>query len=96
MSKRRQMGDILVKKENAGFVGEKLIVRIPSLETFNREGFPYQDVKEDQDCCLMNCGDPDCIEYANLEVLDENFQFKGWCCHVSECQLEEYKGKGND
>lgn len=89
MSKRRNPGDILVKKEHAGFIGEKLIVRIPTLDIFNHDGFPYTEVKEDHDQCLMGCEDPACVEYANVQVLDPSLNPIGWCCHVSECQLED-------
>ena len=89
MSNRYQPGDILIKKENAGFVGQKLKVRIPTLEVFNSHGFPYADLQEDHGSCFMNCGDDNCVEYANLEVLNEQNSHEGWVCHISECQLEK-------
>lgn len=34
--------------------------------------------------------DPDCIEWANIQVLDQNLQPTGeWEHHVPECQLDD-------
>jgi hypothetical protein len=89
MSIRRNLGDILIKKKGGGFTSEVLIVRIPTLKTFKEHGFPYTSEKEDQDNCMCNCGDSNCVEYANLEVLNKELQHDGWIYHVSECQLED-------
>jgi len=78
MSKRHQSGDIVTKKVNAGFIGEECIIRIvvePGEEKYLMPCF--------------QCGDPLCIEWPNLEVLDENCQVVGKCYHVSDCEMED-------
>lgn len=83
MSKRRTAGDVVIKSPNAGFVGEPLKVRICP-ETYDP---PYPpDYFEP---CFMDCGDDECREWVNLEVLDVNGNADGYCYHVSECQMED-------
>jgi len=79
MSKRRNKGDIVLKVKNAGFVGEELIIKITD------------DSFENVDYCMMNCGDKNCREFANVDVLNKDLLCIGACCHVSECQMEDYE-----
>jgi hypothetical protein len=89
MSKRRVPGTIAVKKENAGFIGQALIVRVPTTETLLLE-FTTMQPEENNGSCMMSCGDPDCVEFANIEVLDsQTMKRMGWACHVSECELND-------
>ena len=68
MSKRRKAGDRVWKKPMAGFVGEA------SFATIEREGAP--------EGCLLDCGDPDCVEWANVRTDDGAYAY-----HVSECEM---------
>ena len=77
MSKRRTKGEIVIKARNAGFIGQELIIQI------NDDSF------ENVDYCMMTCGDKDCREFANVDVLDVDGKIIGTCCHVSECQMED-------
>ena len=77
MTKRRNVGEIVWKKANAGFIGERLIIKIPD-DQLDNTGY-----------CMLSCGDPDCVEYANLYVLNADGSYRGDCCHVSECQMED-------
>ena len=77
MSKRRYLGDVVVKKENAGFIGQRLIIELP------------KDIVNNTDWCMLDCGDKMCAEYANVYVLDESGKRIGECYHVSECQMED-------
>lgn len=81
MSKRRAVGDIVIKRENAGFVGERLKIRIVDIDPDPR----YTP----DDPCLLDCGDSGCREWANCEVLDEHDSAVGYVYHVSECQMED-------
>ena len=77
MSIRRNKGDIIKKVKNAGFIGQELIIQISD------------DSFENVDFCMLDCGDKDCREFANVDVLGENGKVIGQCCHVSECQMED-------
>jgi len=75
VSKRRRIGDQIIKVANAGFVGEPLVCTIPDLPE-NHEFEP----------CLMSCGDPECKERVTLYVIEAPNQFAP-VYHVSECQM---------
>ena len=83
-------GEFVVKKENAGFCQERLILYIPKLEDFKKYGFDYSAANEDEENCVM-CDDPHCREYANLLVVKENVISEEWIYHVSECMMDDYK-----
>lgn len=78
MSKRRNIGDTVIKRENAGFTGKRLRVRI---EQIPRPEYP--------DYCMLDCDDPECREYPDLAVLDDSGNVTGYCYHVSECEMED-------
>jgi hypothetical protein len=75
MSKRRNIGDIVMKREGAGFTGSRLRVRIEPIE--------YAEY------CILDCGDKDCKEYPDLAVLDDSDNVAGYVYHVSECEMED-------
>jgi hypothetical protein len=76
MSKRRHAKEIVWKKENAGFVGQASLVQI-------------QDDYE-PDYCMLDCGDPECREWATCWACDKDGNpTGGMACHVSECQMED-------
>lgn len=84
MSKRRQEFEKVRKKANAGFVGEPLVIRLVDLDEKHPRSNPMY-----RSYCILNCGDPDCEEWANCEVLDSNNNEIGYVYHVSECQMED-------
>ena len=65
MSQRRSKGDIVWKQPGAGFV--------------MRAGWIV--LRGDPGPCLLDCGDPDCLEW------DGQSANGGWAYHVSECQM---------
>lgn len=81
MSKRRQVGDIVRKKPGAGFCGESCIIRLIELET-DPVRLQYPSM------CVLKCGDKDCIEWDNAEILENN-EVVGYLCHISECEMED-------
>ena len=70
-------GQVFRKRAFAGFVGEPLTCRIPTNADLDHERGP----------CMAECGDPGCIEWANVEVLEEG-EPVGWVYHISECEAE--------
>lgn len=76
MSTRRKPGEVVRKRENAGFSGHAGIGVIP-------EG-------SEPDECMLGCGDRDCKEWPDLWPCDENGKPTGgnWC-HVSECEMSD-------
>lgn len=83
MSKRRKVGEIVIKKANAGFIGEPLVVRI--MPEIYEPPYP-KDYFET--CSMLSCGDDACREWVNLEVLNADGTVRGYCYHVSECEME--------
>jgi hypothetical protein len=77
MSIRRQIGDILKKKANAGFISEEVNIQIPDVS----ENHHY-------DYCMYHCGDDSCREWATVWILDKDGKVVGATYHVSECQME--------
>jgi hypothetical protein len=81
MSKRRSIGDVIVKVENAGFVGQRFRGRIEPEEPDDPRLIDY---------CTLECGDDQCREWANIAELGaDNKPTGGYAYHVSECQMED-------
>jgi hypothetical protein len=40
------------------------------------------------DICMMGCGNPECREWTNVQIVDGPFAGE-WLCHLSECQMED-------
>jgi hypothetical protein len=38
--------------------------------------------------CFL-CDDPDCVEWHNVEWIDESGKVIGTSCHLSECKMED-------
>ena len=90
MSVRRKAGDVVFKP---GFVG------------FIREGAYALICEEDEDwqmCCVLSCGDDDCMEWMDVWMLPgntveeanearRNENYIGLACHVSECEMYDSK-----
>lgn len=84
MSKRRNAGDIVLKRENAGFIGEASLCKIAP------ETAAYWSA------CMLHCGDPDCREWSTLWQCDAaGNPLGGVACHVSECEMEDAPCKAN-
>ena len=80
MSIRRNPGEIVKRKPGSGFIGsaEPELIRVPDGQEYN-EAEPW---------CML-CLDPDCREYANLEIVNEKFErTNNFLYHISECQME--------
>lgn len=78
MSQRRKPGEIVRRKPGSGFTGDAdpEWVMVPLEPAYSEEADP----------CILGCGDPDCREWANLEITSG--QFKGQTIyHISECEL---------
>ncbi len=76
MSVRRKPGEIVKRQPGSGFLNSAKPEFIKILDT------------DDYDPCMMGCGDPDCREWPNVEVLDENRVGTGdFLYHISECQM---------
>lgn len=83
MSKRRQAGEWVRCKPNAGFVGDSNRLRAQIQ--------PEED-KYWQPCFGLNgCVDPACREWATLwtEPDPESNGESHMLCHVSECEMED-------
>jgi hypothetical protein len=75
--KRRKGGEIVRKKENAGFVGVASLCKI------------VPEPPEYWAGCMF-CDDPDCREWNTLHECDAAGNLLGgMACHVSECQMED-------
>lgn len=90
MSKRRQIGDIVRKKTNAGFIGESLILKILDYgdEEWKKEhpnSSPYMECFGE----YRGCKDEECREWITCEIIVDG-KLTGNCCyHVSECEMED-------
>jgi len=78
MSKRRKPGDIVRRKPGSGFLGsaDPERIRIPSDVSIEDETIP----------CMLDCGDRECQEWANLEVVEGEFK-DSRLYHISECEM---------
>lgn len=78
MSQRRRPGEVVRREPGSGFVGsaDPQLIRVPS----------GNDYKEEADPCMMGCGDPECREWANLEIV-EGPHTGQFIFHISECQM---------
>lgn len=81
MSKRRKPLEIVKRKAGSGFCGssEPKYILLPEINIWNDE----------VDGCML-CDDPLCLEFANVEVLDDNKRPTGqYMFHISECEMED-------
>lgn len=96
MSKRRSPGEIVKRKAGSGFVGseEPSFVKVPEGKTYefdtikDSNGNWMANEGGEASRCMMGCKDPECREWANLEIVTG--PHKGNVIyHISECQMED-------
>lgn len=80
MSKRRTAGEIARRSPGSGFCGstEPELVRVPAGDAYIDEAAP----------CMMGCSDPECREWANLEIVSGE-HVGHFMYHISECDLDD-------
>jgi hypothetical protein len=78
MSPRRKPGEVVRREPGSGFVAssDPQMIRVPS-------GHDYSD---QADPCMMGCSDPECREWANLEIV-EGPHAGQFIYHISECEM---------
>lgn len=81
MSKRRRPGEIVARKPGSAFLGagQPRLVRL----TDETDGGLH-----DIDLCVGLCDDPECQEWANVEIIVGPHK-GGWMFHLSECMMED-------
>jgi hypothetical protein len=79
MSVRRGSGEVVRKKAYAGFLEEPCLIVLHT-----------EDPPEWQEYCMLDCGDPECREWANCEVVVDGKPTGKFCYHVSECEMEDF------
>jgi hypothetical protein len=99
MSKRRQPGEIVKRLAGSGFIesAEPSLIKIPEGKAYE---FPWKrnvandgwDTNEggEADYCMLDCGDTECREWANLEIISGPHKGE-YIYHVSECEMEDSK-----
>lgn len=76
MSKRRVAGEIVEKKQNAGFCGQRSYMML--------------EAEGDREPCILRCGDDDCTGWSNCRQYDEQLRPTDvWFYHVYECQMDD-------
>jgi hypothetical protein len=80
MSKRRVAGEIVRRAPGSGFCGsaEPELIRVPTGATYVDEADP----------CMMGCGDDECREWANVEIVSGEHAGH-FMYHISECQMAD-------
>jgi hypothetical protein len=81
MSKHRQVGVILKKKENGVYLIIPLVVKIVDIDPDPR----YKSYSR----CMLNCGDERCMEWANCEIMENGLPTGKYCYHISDCEMED-------
>jgi len=79
MSIRRKPGEIVRRRPGSGFISEAepAFIQVPEDEAYTLEADP----------CMLNCGDPECREWANLQIVDGEHAGQT-LFHISECEME--------
>ena len=76
MSKRRKAGDVVIRTPGSGFIGSAEPEKIKLIP------------EEDNDYCVLECGDKNCREWADCEVVDGPYKGQ-FVYHMSECQMKD-------
>jgi hypothetical protein len=101
MSKRRKPGEIVQRKPGSGFAGstEPQLVKVPEGKAYEYDTIPdgeggwVANPGGEADSCMMFCGDPECREWANLEIVSGPYKGE-FMCHIAECEMEDCKEPG--
>ena len=99
MSKRRNPGEVVHRASGtAGFIAVDsdslpILLRVPSGKAYEfdyifADGEWRENPGGEANYCMMGCGDPNCREWANVELVSGPYAGQH-LCHVSECQMEE-------
>jgi len=96
MSKRRNPGEIVRRTIGSGFCcsEDPQLVKVPdgkayeSLYVRGPGGKWQQNPGGEADSCVSGCGDPDCREWANLEIMTGPYKGE-FMCHISECEMSD-------
>lgn len=85
---RRQPNEIVRRKPGSCFLGaaEPSIVRLSG----PADGALYEGDSRDNYMPCVICDNPDCIEWANVQIVDGEHK-GGWLCHLSECEMEDWE-----
>jgi hypothetical protein len=82
MSKRRKIGDVVMKRAGAGFGGHACLCEIPDVEGNRTDRWKPERCRK--------CDDPDCRNWPTLWGLREDGQTHSWTfCHVCECEMDD-------
>jgi hypothetical protein len=82
MSQRHKPNEIVRRRPGSCFLGaaEPALVRLTGPE----DG----ELHESDQPCMLGCGDDECVEWANVQVVGGEHSGK-WLCHLSECEMED-------
>ncbi len=80
MSKRRSPGEIVKRRPGSGFLSsaEPELIKVPDGEAYGTEA----------DTCMLGCGDRECREWANLEIVSGPSKGE-FLYHVAECEMSD-------
>jgi hypothetical protein len=95
MSTRRKPGEIVRRKPGSGFCGsaEPQLVKVPEGRAYEADcvisnGAWKANPGGEASVCMMGCGDPECREWANLEIMSGLHKGE-FMYHISECQMKD-------
>ena len=95
MSTRRKPGEVVQRSPGSGFVGsaEPQLVKVPEGKTYEGtcvrgpDGEWQANLGGEADPCMV-CGDPECREWANVEIVS-GVHAGDFMYHISECQMSD-------
>lgn len=102
MSKRRSPGEIVQRCAGSGFCGseEPRLIRVPDGKAYENDfirnpetGDWMENIGGSAQHCMMGCGDPECREWPNLEIVSGPHAGKHMY-HISECQMLDSENTG--
>lgn len=84
MSKRRQPGELVVRKASSGFCGspKPRLVRL----SHPSDGPLHEEAADAWRCFI--CDDSECREWANVQIVGGPHGGE-WMYHISECQMDD-------
>ena len=95
MSKRRHPGEVVRRSAGSGFCSssEPELIEVPSGEAYQMEyikvdGEWQSNPGGEAVHCMLDCGDEDCREWANLRIVSGPHRDE-YLFHISECQMSD-------